>query len=302
MSIDLKKNAGLIAVGGVAVLAIGWFIADSAATDKFEEHLEGQLAMARMVADISYDDVDASIFGAKCIEDLRIEIKDGPNKGEVYEIGEVVIKGYDYSTAPESLSVSLKDVEMSLSSNSQMGIQLLSLGYELDAVEADYAFSYDFDDEEKTLDASFSMEMDDIGSLRASIELSGVNPMAVMGAAMGGNTPEVAIAGLDIEFKDDGITERLQERAAGYANQDVDDMIDAEIAQLEQAIANHEQNGNELMAQTMSAYRDFIEDPSRIAFSAHPDEPVKLSEIFSNRYGADTNAILTKLKPQVTAD
>ncbi|MBJ2135210.1 hypothetical protein JEU11_01955 [Paraglaciecola chathamensis] len=168
---DMKK----VVLVGAILLAVVYIGGSMMATQKAEEVMQGMVnESASFGVDITYDDLSASVLGSVSISELVIDT----SLGKVL-IDELYIDEYDQEDAFISeLSLTADEIEVTgfpIRANPRDLSEALLFLLQQEDKSADLALSIEIDLEEDEVELeNLSIEGDDIGELRMSLNMTGL--------------------------------------------------------------------------------------------------------------------------------
>lgn len=213
---DMKKA---VLVGAI-LLAVVYIGGSMMATQKAQEVMQGVVnESASFGVDITYDDLSASVFGSVSISELVVNTSIGK-----ILIDELYIDEYDQDDAFISeLSLTADEIEVSgfpvRATPRDLSEALLILLQQEDK-SADLALSIEIDIEDDEVELeNLSIEGDDIGELRMSLNMTGLEKIRELGnqnALLIGTVllQDLIVHEASLYLEDDGILQTLLESEA----------------------------------------------------------------------------------------
>jgi hypothetical protein len=208
---DMKK----VVLVGAVFLAVVYFGGSMLATQKAEEAMQAVVNETRgFGAQISYDDLSASVFGSVTIDDLVIDTRIGK-----VLIDELYIEEFEQEQnmlseiAMEADDIRVTGFPMNNSPRDLFEAFIYLLQQEGNEIDLALALEIDIDEDEAELEA-LSIDGDNIGELHASIKMRGLKKLQdlqnqsplLMGTVM---LQELVVHEASLSLEDDGILDAL---------------------------------------------------------------------------------------------
>ncbi|QHJ11630.1 hypothetical protein FX988_01865 [Paraglaciecola mesophila] len=213
---DMKKA---VLVGAI-LLAVVYIAGSMMATQKAEEVMQGVVnESASFGVDITYEDLSASVFGSVSISELVVKTSIGK-----ILIDELDIDEYDQDDAFISeLSLTADDIEVTgfpVRANPRDLSEALLFLLQQEDKSADLALSIEIDIEEDEAELEYmSIEGDDIGEFRISLNMTGLEKVRELGnqsALLIGTVllQDLVVHEASLYLEDDGILQTLLDSEA----------------------------------------------------------------------------------------
>ncbi|WP_339771633.1 hypothetical protein [uncultured Paraglaciecola sp.] len=274
---DVKK----IVLVGIVVLAAGYIGGSIVATNKAEDALDNLVNESRSYGvEMAYGDVSASPFGGATIDELIIDtgfgkvlideliIKEFAQEEGV--LSEIVLSAEDISVADFLVSDKPKDLYEAF---------IYLLQQKGNEVDLDFALEVDVEDDKAELE-EFSIEGDDIGEVRVSMEMTGLKKLQGLGshnALLMGTVmlQELVIHEASVYLQDDGLLDTLLNSEATQKGVSADSLREKAIERGQQAKAN---TNNKIEQQLTDAGIALLEGDA-ITLTLDEDTPVSVGQL-----------------------
>lgn len=213
---DMKK----VVLVGAVFLAVVYFGGSMLATQKAEEAMQAVVNETRgFGAQISYEDLSASVFGSVTIDDLMIDTRIGK-----VLIDELYIEEFEQEQnmlseiAMEADDIRVTGFPINNNPRDLFEAFIYLLQQEGNEIDLALALEIDIDEDEAELEA-LRIDGDDIGELHASMKLRGLKKLQglqnqsllLMGTVM---LQELVVHEASLSLEDDGILDALLESEA----------------------------------------------------------------------------------------
>ncbi|ABG39309.1 hypothetical protein Patl_0781 [Paraglaciecola sp. T6c] len=275
---DMKK----IVLVGAVFLAVVYFGGSMLATQKAEEAMQAVVNETRgFGAQMSYDDLSASVFGSVTIDDLVIDTR----IGKVF-IDELYIEEFEQEQnmlseiAMEADDIRVTGFPINNSPRDLFEAFIYLLQQEGNEIDLALALEIDIDDDEAELEA-LSIDGDNIGELYASMKLRGLKKLQdlqnqsplLMGTVM---LQELVVHEASLSLEDDGILDALLNSEAKQKGVSADSLRESAIERGKKAKDRATDKTEKQLAEAGIA----LLKGDGITLTLNEDTPVKLEQLF----------------------
>jgi hypothetical protein len=271
-----SKNWLILACIGVILLTAGYFGARYMAKNMAEQKVQEFFAGMDDVVHAEYGGVDVGLFSREAVvSDLRIAALGG----KTIAMDRMVLSRYEEEDGvPRAVTVRFEGVDVPVTPEyfKESSEFIHKLGY--DVLHCDYVMDYAYRKAEQTLDlAEFSLIVKDAGKLGFSVQLANVD---LDDLAQGGPSAMlVAVDGIEVNYTDDSLMDRLMKTAAAEERMSEEQLMREANKNMEREIARTRDRGEEFAAQAMSELQRFVNERKGLRVSADPKQPVTVLEI-----------------------
>lgn len=276
----MRKIVLWLLVGLVAGVGITYMVGNKMATKKAEQAVEQLVAENEEIEALEYRDLKVGLFdqGGK-IKDVRLQLKgiEDPIVIDQLQLQKIAqIEGRTVQADVSMEGLTLKHDHALLESITP---ELAAMGYDEVVVDAIFAYQYDPQERELTLE-KIGIAAKDMGELYMAFTLAQVSPALwevekedLNFGSLLSTFALVSIGPSQIEYEDQSLFKRWVKRQAQKSGQRSEDLIRQWNKQIDTEAGRSDRA---IVKEALGAVKAFLADPDRIIVRVEPEKPVAL--------------------------
>ena len=279
----------------VLVIAVGVFFAQQYINDRATKEADRVIAAYSQYVDVEYESVSAGLLDSSItIKGISLSPK-GRNSNQTFKIGDLEIRNIDTepNVIPAHLDISLNNMVFDVDELGDEGKTFKELGY--DQLEVDLQLEYQYNVENRQLEANIEMDIAQAAAIKTSFKLGGVNLTNTNWLFLLLTYSTIKIHSVAIDYVDNSLAERLNQVTANKQGISVKQVKQKQLDHLNNDINTA---SDPLSKEVYSAIYRFIEHPDRLRVTVSPEQPISLGELFNTRNQA---ALIRRIGLKISA-